>query len=198
VRLAPLRGAVFRAVRPRSGGAVGRVVVRVGHLTGTAMEFVLALHSHLPYVLNHGRWPHGSDWLCEAAVDTYLPLLERLEELAAEGTPTPLTIGFTPVLANQLASPAFAREMEAFFTQRLAACDEAPAALTAARRWVKHASISRAKAGIASWFASTGVKPIVSGVGVPSAASSSSRSRRGRYVSTAASHSQSLPWGQRP
>src|SRR5439155_768899 len=53
------------------------------------------------------------------------------EELAAEGTPTPLTIGFTPVLANQLASPAFAREMETFFTQRLAACDEAPAALTA-------------------------------------------------------------------
>jgi 1,4-alpha-glucan branching enzyme len=100
-------------------------------LSGNAVEFVLALHSHLPYVLNHGRWPHGSDWLCEAAVDTYLPLLERLEELAAEGTPTPLTIGFTPVLANQLASPAFAREMEAFFTQRLAACDEAPAALTA-------------------------------------------------------------------
>jgi 1,4-alpha-glucan branching enzyme len=95
------------------------------------MEFVLALHSHLPYVLNHGRWPHGSDWLCEAAVDTYLPLLERLEQLSAEGTPAPLTIGFTPVLANQLASPAFASELEAFFTQRLAACDEAPAALTA-------------------------------------------------------------------
>jgi 1,4-alpha-glucan branching enzyme len=100
-------------------------------LTGNAVEFVLALHSHLPYVLNHGRWPHGSDWLCEAAVDTYLPLLEQLEQLAVEGTPTPLTIGFTPVLANQLASPAFAREMEAFFAQRLAACDEAPAALAA-------------------------------------------------------------------
>ena len=95
------------------------------------MEFVLALHSHLPYVLNHGRWPHGSDWLCEAALDTYLPLLERLEELATEGTPTPLTIGFTPVLANQLASPAFAGELEAFFAQRLAACDEAPPALQA-------------------------------------------------------------------
>jgi len=91
------------------------------------MEFVLALHSHLPYVLNHGRWPHGSDWLCEAALDTYLPLLERLEELSAEGTAAPLTIGFTPVLANQLASPAFAREMEEFFGQRLAACDEAAA-----------------------------------------------------------------------
>jgi len=93
------------------------------------MDFVLALHSHLPYVLNHGRWPHGSDWLCEAALDTYLPLLERLTELAAEGTAAPVTIGFTPVLANQLASPAFAREMDAFFAQRLTACDEAAASL---------------------------------------------------------------------
>jgi len=93
------------------------------------MDFVLALHSHLPYVLNHGRWPHGSDWLCEAALDTYLPLLERLTELSAEGTAAPVTIGFTPVLANQLASPAFAREMDAFFAQRLTACDEAAASL---------------------------------------------------------------------
>ena len=40
------------------------------------MDFVFTLHSHLPYVLNHGRWPHGSDWICEAAIDTYLPLIE--------------------------------------------------------------------------------------------------------------------------
>jgi len=93
------------------------------------MDFVLTLHSHLPYVLNHGRWPHGSDWICEAAFDTYLPLLETLRQLGDEGTPAPATIGFTPVLANQLASPVFVREMEAFFEQRLAACAEAPASL---------------------------------------------------------------------
>jgi 1,4-alpha-glucan branching enzyme len=93
------------------------------------MDFVLMLHSHLPYVLNHGRWPHGSDWICEAAFDTYLPLLEVLRQLGDEGTAAPVTIGFTPVLANQLASPTFIREMEAFFEQRLTACDEAPASL---------------------------------------------------------------------
>ena len=71
------------------------------------MDFVLGLHSHLPYVLNHGRWPHGSDWLCEAALDTYLPLLDELRTLTAEGVRAPVTIGFTPVLANQLASPLF-------------------------------------------------------------------------------------------
>src|SRR5258708_17526204 len=95
------------------------------------MDFVLALHSHLPYVRHHGRWPHGSDWLCEAALDCYLPLLEQLQALAASDTPAPLTIGFTPVLANQLASPDFAPELEAFFDQREAACREAPASLAA-------------------------------------------------------------------
>jgi len=95
------------------------------------MDFVLTLHSHLPYVLNHGRWPHGSDWLCEAAVDTYLPLLEGLRAAAAAEVRAPITIGFTPVLANQLTSPVFKEELEAFFDQRLEACAEAPASLTA-------------------------------------------------------------------
>ena len=95
------------------------------------VDFVLALHTHLPYVLNHGRWPHGSDWLCEATLDTYLPLLEMLRSLANDGLPAPVTIGLTPVLANQLASPAFAAEMDAFFEQRLAACDQAPDSLAA-------------------------------------------------------------------
>ena len=95
------------------------------------MDFVLALHSHLPYVLNHGRWPHGSDWISEAAIDTYLPLLDALERLNAEGVPAPITLGITPVLANQLESPVFASELEAYFDQRLATCDEAEASLTA-------------------------------------------------------------------
>jgi 1,4-alpha-glucan branching enzyme len=100
-------------------------------VTGAPMDFVLALHSHLPYVLNHGRWPHGSDWICEAAVDTYLPLLESLRRLGTDATPAPVTIGFTPVLANQLASPIFVRELGAFLDQRLAACAEASASLAA-------------------------------------------------------------------
>src|SRR5262245_28048675 len=89
------------------------------------MDFVLTLHSHLPWVLNHGRWPHGSDWLCEAAVDTYLPLLESFQALDQEGVAAPVTIGVTAVLANQLASPVFVEELEAFFKQRLEACDAA-------------------------------------------------------------------------
>jgi len=65
------------------------------------MDFVLALHSHLPWVLNHGRWPHGSDWLCEAALDTYLPLIEQLRALETERVAAPLTIGVTPVRGSK-------------------------------------------------------------------------------------------------
>ena len=94
-----------------------------------SLDFVLALHSHLPWVLNHGRWPHGSDWLTEAAIDTYLPLLETLRAVERDGVAAPITIGITPVLANQLAHPLFREELEAFFEQRLEACDEAPDSL---------------------------------------------------------------------
>jgi 1,4-alpha-glucan branching enzyme len=89
------------------------------------VDFVLALHSHLPYVLRHGRWPHGSDWLCEAALDAYLPLIEKVSELAARGVRAPLTVSVSPVLANQLADPLFATELDEFIAQRLVACEEA-------------------------------------------------------------------------
>ena len=79
----------------------------------STVDFVLVLHSHLPYVLNHGRWPHGSDWICEAALDTYLPLIETLRSLEADGVRAPITLGITPILASQLANPAFKTELEA-------------------------------------------------------------------------------------
>jgi len=93
------------------------------------LHAVLALHTHLPWVLGHGRWPHGSDWLCEAALETYLPLVEAFDALELEGTPTPVTMGITPVLANMLASPVFVSEFEAFLDQRIGATREGREAL---------------------------------------------------------------------
>jgi 1,4-alpha-glucan branching enzyme len=89
------------------------------------MDFILALHSHLPYVLNHGKWPHGSDWITEAAVDTYLPLIETLNALQVQEVPSPINVGVTPILAGQLAHPTFGAALESFLAQRIAACDEA-------------------------------------------------------------------------
>ncbi len=95
------------------------------------MDFVLTLHGHLPYVLQHGRWPHGSVWLCEAAFDSYLPLIEALQALEREKIPAPITLGITPVLANQLAHPAFVSEFEAYMARRIEGAAGAPAQLSA-------------------------------------------------------------------
>ncbi|HOV24445.1 MAG TPA: DUF1957 domain-containing protein [Candidatus Marinimicrobia bacterium] len=69
--------------------------------------FSLVLHSHLPYVINHGEWPHGMDWLYEAAAETYLPLLREFNSLIADGISPNITIGITPILAEQLAAERF-------------------------------------------------------------------------------------------
>ena len=130
------------------------------------MDFVLALHSHLPYVLNHGRWPHGSDWLCEAALDTYLPLIEQLRALESEKVPAPVTLGVTPVLANQLANPAFVAEMEAFFAQRLLVL----------RRGAGLARLDRRRPPAARWSSSgASGSPVCAGSSTTSAATSSPR-----------------------
>ena len=69
--------------------------------------FALVLHTHLPMVVNHGRWPHGSDWLCEAAFECYLPLLETAHRLVADGISPKWTVNLSPVLTEQLAAPVF-------------------------------------------------------------------------------------------
>src|ERR1035437_10133837 len=70
-------------------------------------SFCLVLHSHLPYVLRHGSWPHGEDWLYEAAAETYLPLLATLDECLFLNARPRITIGLTPVLLEQLAHGDF-------------------------------------------------------------------------------------------
>ena len=60
-------------------------------------SLALLLHSHMPYVEGFGTWPFGEEWLWEAVASVYLPLIELLGEAQA-----PLTLGVTPVLADQL------------------------------------------------------------------------------------------------
>ncbi len=86
--------------------------------------FALTLHAHLPLVLGHGRWPHGSDWLSEVAINCYLPLLAFLSNEAASHRSPHLTIDFSPVLSEQLASPAFRTEIEEFLRMRIRAARE--------------------------------------------------------------------------
>ena len=87
--------------------------------------FTFVLHSHLPYVINHGEWPHGMDWLYEAAAETYLPLLKEFDSLAADGISAKVTLGITPILAEQLA--AVSAGTEAWRAARVLAAGLRPA-----------------------------------------------------------------------
>ncbi len=66
------------------------------------MKLVLVLHAHMPYVRGHGVWPFGEETLYEVMAHTYLPLLQSLERLWRDGVPSPITLGITPILAEQL------------------------------------------------------------------------------------------------
>ncbi len=68
-------------------------------------ELAIVLHSHMPYVEGFGTWPFGEEWLFEAMASSYLPLIDLLESLADEGARDVLTVGVTPVLADQLVIP---------------------------------------------------------------------------------------------
>ena len=87
-------------------------------------SFALVLHTHLPFVLGHGRWPHGSDWLMEVAAGCYLPLLDTIGEAAASGVSPRITIDVSPVLAGQLAAPAFRSEFEEYLRARISSARE--------------------------------------------------------------------------
>jgi 1,4-alpha-glucan branching enzyme len=73
---------------------------------GDRGELAIVLHSHMPYVEGFGTWPFGEEWLLEAIASSYLPLLRVLEEAAAQGHEQVVTVGVTPVLADQLSVPA--------------------------------------------------------------------------------------------
>lgn len=83
--------------------------------------FMFVLHSHLPYARLAGRWPHGEEWIHEAASETYVPLLETLYDLAEEGVKFKLNIGITPVLTEQLADPLVLKHFEEYLDDRIAA-----------------------------------------------------------------------------
>ena len=81
-------------------------------------SFSFFLHGHLPWVLGHGRWPHGAEWLCEAAVETWIPLIRTLERLQAAGVRGGITLSVSPVLAEQLGHPLFADMVRKYLEDR--------------------------------------------------------------------------------
>jgi 1,4-alpha-glucan branching enzyme len=110
-------------------------------------SFAFFLHGHLPWVIGHGRWPHGLEWLLEAALATYLPLVRLGRRLEARGLRGGITLSVSPILAEQIAHPVFAHEFRAYLEERIRTSQEEAqrfegrgerklAAL--ARRWCEH------------------------------------------------------------
>ena len=106
------------AVVPGAPATVARVRVIVAFVTSDSDRgddrgdrspvpgaLCLVLHSHLPWLQHHGVWPVGEEWLHQAWVESYVPLVAELDALAAEGHRDVLTLGVTPVLAAQLDDP---------------------------------------------------------------------------------------------
>lgn len=82
-------------------------------------SFSFVLHSHLPYVLSHGVWPHGTDWLNEATAETYIPIINMLNDCIDEGFTPKLTIGISPVLAEQLDDESFKSEFSGYLQMKI-------------------------------------------------------------------------------
>ncbi|MEO6830078.1 MAG: 1,4-alpha-glucan branching protein domain-containing protein [Acidobacteriaceae bacterium] len=82
------------------------------------------LHAHLPYVVNHGTWPHGLEWLHEAAAETYLPLLRVIARLERDGIALHCNLNISPILLEQLAHPVFKAEFPKYLDRKISAAKE--------------------------------------------------------------------------
>ena len=81
----------------------------------------IVLHSHIPYVIGYGKWPHGLIYLLEAASESYLPLLDALEKSDGKNI---ITFSLTPILLEQLRSQRFINALKNYLKERLASAKE--------------------------------------------------------------------------
>jgi 1,4-alpha-glucan branching enzyme len=80
----------------------------------------LLLHAHLPFV-RHPEYEHflEENWYFEAVSDTYLPLLEVLEGLQADGVQARLTMTLSPSLVAMFDDPLLRSRVVRYFDQRM-------------------------------------------------------------------------------
>jgi 1,4-alpha-glucan branching enzyme len=71
-------------------------------------DLAIVLHSHMPYVEGFGTYPFGEEWLFDAVIRSYLPVLEVARDL---------TMTVTPVLADQLEDGGAARRLREFLVE---------------------------------------------------------------------------------
>lgn len=87
-------------------------------------SFVFMLHSHLPFYRKAGMWPFGEESVYECMAESYIPILNAVGDLWDEGIPAKLTIGITPILAEQLADEHLNKGFEKFLNNRIEAAQK--------------------------------------------------------------------------
>jgi 1,4-alpha-glucan branching enzyme len=98
-------------------------------------SFVLVLHSHLPYCRKAGVWPFGEEWVFEAMAETYIPLLNIIDYLADRNALGSFTVGFTPVLLDQLQDPYMLLRFDEYLDTKIAAAEADIARFGAESEW---------------------------------------------------------------
>jgi 1,4-alpha-glucan branching enzyme len=74
----------------------------------SAGDLAIVLHSHMPYVEGFGTYPFGEEWLFDAVIRSYLPVLEVADRL---------TMTITPVLADQLEDSGVRERLRRFLIE---------------------------------------------------------------------------------
>ena len=66
----------------------------------------IVLHAHLPFV-RHPEYADflEEDWFYEALTETYIPLIQMMEKLIADGVDFRLTMSLTPTLLSMMIDP---------------------------------------------------------------------------------------------
>src|SRR5690349_5523993 len=86
---------------PAGGGREAEQAGGIGSLA-------IVLHSHMPYVEGFGTYPFGEEWLFDAVIRSYVPVLDVAENV---------TFTVTPVLADQLEADGVAERLLTFLRQ---------------------------------------------------------------------------------
>ena len=96
--------------------------------------FTFVLHTHMPFYRGAGMWPHGEENLHEVMAESYVPLLAALTDLHEAGVPARVTLGITPVLAEQLADPLIIDHFEDYLNREIDGASADVARFEAAKR----------------------------------------------------------------
>jgi 1,4-alpha-glucan branching enzyme len=83
-----------------------------------AGDLAIVLHSHMPYVEGFGTYPFGEEWLFDAVVRSYVPLLPAARDV---------TLTLTPVLADQLEDAGVRERLRRFLVDWRVGAAEADA-----------------------------------------------------------------------